>query len=511
VGRKEIGGEYIDVPWATMDTVADISCDLNDTAYRRALKGRATGRPFFLGKTWDIRKMSEASPLSEQSVAMGTGWDRSDAGRFVRVILPILDQTGFEARVVGGVVSTGWSEHDLDLLLHPTQGRDWADNPPDVSGLIQFAKDQGWVVKDREADQAGELGPDDPSIEITMPDGKEVDLFFTEDVNSHMRVVRESVIDPTRSSLDPDVFREDGSGRPKLRSGVRGYLLGIAGPFQQYGRVNGVYIVGSLLSYQWLRKSDLDLHIALDASEERIQAAFDDPRRKVGMLPGTDHEIQIYIEPKEIAFSHYDGVYDLIHDQWIKGPYNESVDAEAFLTIYRDFIRDLDVSIGELKRDIIDYEVLRQLDAQDLQRLEKKTSEKVKEINRELHWLSGARSIIRLLRSRAFRLDKMPEHLADLKSKQQVPENVLYKLLERYAYMRLLNAVDKTLDSGGISDPEQYQNLKTVLFGEEAEVDEMTTAAAAGSYDVPLGATPQGRRNPPAKKRKKKRKKDEDE
>jgi hypothetical protein len=385
--EADLRGNYIEVPWDTMDTVADISAVINKTAYRRALKGNAEGKHFFLGKDWDISKMSESTDL------------------------------------------------------------------------------------------------------------------------------KESIIDPTRDALDFKVFKHKSEqSQPILREDVRGYLLGLAKQFSHYGSVTGAYIVGSILSYQWLPTSDLDLHIVMAAGEEAIQRAFDDPQRKVGFLPGTRHDIQIYIEPDELAIDHYDGVYDLIAAEWVKGPYDESVDAEAFLTIYRDFIKQLDISVGELKRDLIDYEILRELEPPDLSRISDRTKIKLQEINGELRWLSGARSIIRALRDRAFRTPLTPTQIKELGSHQQVPENILYKLLERYEYMKLLNAVSTAVDNGGLGNPEAYGELRTAVLGTEEsalstisrKLDELTGAGAAGAYDVPFGQKPVGQRRKKRKRRKEK-------
>jgi hypothetical protein len=84
---------------------------------------------------------------------------------------------------------------------------------------------------------------------------------------------------------------------------------------------------------------------------------------------------------------------------------------------------------------------------------------------------------------------------------------VLYKLLERYHYLKLLKELEKVLKAadGDISTAKDVKGVEKAVKADgvvEELITELTTAVAAGPYEVPLGATPVGRQQ--WRKRKKK-------
>lgn len=287
-----------------------------------------------------------------------------------------------------------------------------------------------------------------------------------------------SVIDLPRETLDPKTW--DTSKKPSpllpqhrefILKNLHDYLksVGIEGNEQW---VNFLYADGSLLTYQWADDSDFDTYMLINwdmfraanvglmlelMSNNDIASLLTKLFRKSldgKLLPGTNHPVTYYVRGDELRQSS-DAIYDILNNKWLREPPQlpEEYDPEEhFKDVWQSvlkYAKDLDEKIGEVKRDIIDYEKFKEAlqytpyeDGKKYKFIEKKLNKKLKEINDEITDLMKEFEEIHEQRKEEF-LKEDAESAVELWkwSKSWAPGNLQYKFLERYKYIALLHAI----------------------------------------------------------------------
>lgn len=350
--------------------------------------------------------------------------------------------------------------------------------------------------------------------------------------------VVDSILDIARETLDPTLFILDGE-QPILQPEVRKQILQLVSSYSQWGKVSKVILIGSALTKQYASESDLDVTLIIEPFSEE---AYSTARITAGeswdkdFVVGTEHPINIFVRD-DYDPSTADQIYDVLSNKWIKQTAVEPIDIDAYMDMFRRYVREIDLTAAELKRDIVDFNKLREFDIDQLNGLKKKAEGKIAEINQDVQRLSAFYKVAHALRKAAFKQELSPEEIKQYQVKNLLPANILYKLLERYQYTRLLSELVKILnDAGGsIDTPDEVDDVEKALKQSESIdplideligscsggsvtldtrslssasvsltslINELTTGAAAGSYDVPLGATPQGRKKRRRDKRK---------
>ena len=287
----------------------------------------------------------------------------------------------------------------------------------------------------------------------------------------------EGILSPTQETLDPEIFEQKRDGSYVLWEWVRSFLLDVvATEFVAFGEVVGVYLVGSILSYQWEKDSDIDLSIVLKTEDDEdfrlaIEHAVEISGSGKLYIPETQHRVEPYIvaeEDWEETAKLKDGIYDVVRNKWIKGPYSYRADVARYMRRFRSLIRDVDIQIGELKRDLIDFDDLFSWDAEALNGLYKEVQRKIREVNLDVKRLVRTYEKIHQKRTAAFTKPLTPAQLRKYATANLLPSNVIYKLLQRYHYLRLLKAVTRALEKAGgkIDEPEDVELVKKAVYGE---------------------------------------------
>ena len=83
------------------------------------------------------------------------------------------------------------------------------------------------------------------------------------------------------------------------------------------------------------------------------------------LIPGTQHPINYYIITDKETYDNQnkkaDAVYDIEGNKFIKRPDDFEFNVDDYLADFNKKVQELDVIKGELKRDIIDYNELKEL------------------------------------------------------------------------------------------------------------------------------------------------------
>jgi len=259
--------------------------------------------------------------------------------------------------------------------------------------------------------------------------------------------ILESVIDPTRRSLDPLVFNKEGELyvlRPEIREQILGIIEEIS---TDTGLPLGnVYLKGSILSFQWMAETDVDVLLELDpqvgeADYEKIKELLKD--RTAELVIGTEHPLQFYVIRGSYEQSRADGLYDVKEGKWIFGPYDLEIDVEDYLQGFEETVHSIDLTKAELQRDLIDYEVFNQLKDEDVANLEGRLQTKIEEINDSVEALVAQYQHLSDMRDYSFEKPLSPQEIREYGSKNALPENVVFKLLERYHYINFMKELKR--------------------------------------------------------------------
>ena len=99
-------------------------------------------------------------------------------------------------------------------------------------------------------------------------------------------------------------------------------------------------------------------------------------------------------------------------------------------------VDEIDLIKGELKRDIIDYDELKELTPDDIEGLQSKISDKLNEIEKGIKDIIDIGVDIDTDRRAAFDKDMTPDEIKTFGIKNRLPKNVIYKMLEKYHYLK---------------------------------------------------------------------------
>lgn len=293
-------------------------------------------------------------------------------------------------------------------------------------------------------------------------------MKFTDKLDN---VFSESPIDPIRKTLDSKMFDD----KEELNGESLKFLKNIINDFDEnVTQIIGKSLIkGSILSYQWLPHTDVDLLVEIDENindhqwdiiGDQIEERYD------GMLiPGTKHPLQVFAHRGEYDIGNADGVYDL-YKGWIKGPYTHEIELDQYMNQFEETVQSMDLTTGELKRDLIDYEVLKQLKPDEIKGLKAQLNAKLDEIDIGVEDLINKRKKVKDTRRHAFDREMTPEEIRKFGSKNALPANVVQKMLERYHYMQFLTKIrnikdeDNKLTDNDIEELNGIFNIKGLEY-----------------------------------------------
>lgn len=288
----------------------------------------------------------------------------------------------------------------------------------------------------------------------------------------------ESSIDFPRTGLSQEVWKENGD-KVTLREDVRAKIDEL---LKLYPLLNldtlsdEIHIVGSITTNQYNDSADIDVHIPIpDQSvlpkdktpEDWVKDVFKFYRENpdVDRYVGT-HPIEVYLQLNPAQDLMSDGVYNYSKDEWIKGPTIKEASFDPYdafadaLATARDLASKADIEIGELKRDVIDYEVIKKAISEAPTDVKEKfvarLKSKLAEIEEDVRALMATRKEWLDMRKNASRPTSDTEAQEDIGlAKRWLDTNAVFKFLDRYEYHKLIKELEKMLETEkSISDTE---------------------------------------------------------
>jgi len=283
------------------------------------------------------------------------------------------------------------------------------------------------------------------------------------------RLIQEAVIDIPRRTYAKGVFDDADTNNPKLKQGVLDIINNQIKQFNEIKPVLKYSLVGSILTKTYRDDADLDVNVLFDVplpDRDVVRKELAKSLRNINgtLVPGTKHPINYYIitDPnvKETNDKMADAVFDIKSNTFIRKAKEFKFDAKRYAADFEKKVKEIDVVQGELKRDLIDYRELKELNPNDVLDLQEIINSKVIEVEDSINHLVAIGDEVLKDRATAFATDMTPEEIKNFGRKNQLPKNVVYKMLEKYHYLTFYKALKDIIKDGEITDTE-LDSIKT--------------------------------------------------
>jgi hypothetical protein len=283
------------------------------------------------------------------------------------------------------------------------------------------------------------------------------------------RLIKEAVIDIPRRTYAKGVFDNADTDNPKLKQTVLDIIENQIKQFNDLRPVLKYSLVGSILTKNYRDDADLDINVLFDVplpDRDVIRKELAKSLRNINgaLVPGTKHPINYYIitDPnvKETNDKMADAVFDIKSNTFIRKAKEFKFDAKRYAADFEKRVKEIDVVQGELKRDLIDYKELKELNPDDILNLQELINEKLDEIENGIKQLVDIGNTVLKDRADAFATDMTPEEIKTFGRKNQLPKNVVYKMLEKYHYLTFYKELKDILEDGQVTDAE-IQSIQT--------------------------------------------------
>ena len=284
-----------------------------------------------------------------------------------------------------------------------------------------------------------------------------------------MKTFLEAVIDIPRRTYAKGVFDNADTNNPKIKDSVKAQIDKQIEEFEKEYPVVKIGLIGSILTKRYRDDADLDINVLFDVpvekrEDERLRlsqkylSAKNPDNIQGKLIPGTKHPINFYFITDMKTYNDQekkaDAVFDIEDNKFIKRPEEFTFDPNLYVKDFEKKVQEIDVVKGELKRDIIDYRELEGLTNDDVLNLQDKINTKLDEIEDSIRDIIKIGDGVDAERRAAFDRDMSPDEIRQYGIKNRLPKAVIYKMLEKYHYLKFYKKCKKILDDGKVSDKE---------------------------------------------------------
>jgi hypothetical protein len=280
--------------------------------------------------------------------------------------------------------------------------------------------------------------------------------------------IGESVLDIPRDGLDPNVFQFPESGAPIINNRIKQQIIDGVSQIHLILPVQDYYVIGSILTTKYNDHSDIDVNCEVDVninpvSLENIVSLLKNINGKLAI--GTQHPINFYIVKGEFDQDKTEAIYDIANDRWIKEADDQPFNVRKFMSKFKSKLSGIDIATAELRRDLIDYDELSELNKTDISNIEFEVKKVLSNIEDDVSKIVQMYDNAKLIRKRAFNKDMTPMDIREFGRKNNLPDNIVYKMMERYFYkelaIRLRPLLDDDIEKSDI--PEIKKTFKDFL------------------------------------------------
>jgi hypothetical protein len=280
-------------------------------------------------------------------------------------------------------------------------------------------------------------------------------MIFDELINDWY--IGESVLDIPRDGLDPNVFQFPETGAPIINNRIKQQIIDGVSQIHLILPVQDYYVIGSILTTKYNEHSDIDVNCEVDVNInpvalENIIALLKNINGRLAI--GTQHPINFFIVKGEFDHDKTEAIYDIANDRWIKEADEQPFNVRKFMNKFKSKLSGIDIATAELRRDLIDYDELDDLDETDISNIEFEVKKVLANIEADVSKIVQMYDNAKLIRKRAFAKDMSPMDIREFGRKNNLPDNIVYKMMERYFYkelaMKLRPVLDDDIDESDI-------------------------------------------------------------
>lgn len=298
------------------------------------------------------------------------------------------------------------------------------------------------------------------------------------------KVLKESLIDFSRSGLSPHVWaREAGEYHLSLfaERKITGVLQQCPG-LDLFEIAAEIHIVGSITTNLYVDGTDVDIHILpRDTNQwskddvDEVRSWFENNRDSIGGYVGT-HPIEVYIQtnPNQDLLS--EGVYDVRRHTWLKGPrifpedYNPYEDFTDLFDDVQSSAEDADLLLGELKRDVIDYDTIKaalnRMSTEQRKKFLATLQRKLNEIEQDIERLVSMKKGWVDARRSTSQPTSPEQALEDVEmAKGWRNSNAIFKFLARYRYIRVIKDLGELIKDD--IEPDDIKMIRSIIGGSD--------------------------------------------
>ncbi len=296
----------------------------------------------------------------------------------------------------------------------------------------------------------------------------------------NIKQLQESIIDYPRAGLDLQVWDEQLNGVYQLRDSVEQKIYSVMDKHPDLDLRNlakRIHIVGSITTNQYVEDTDIDVHILpttpwTEAECKKVRKWFEKRKDEFGAYVG-QHPIEISVQFDVNQDYRSEGIYDMLNHVWVKGPkqvpldYDPKDDFSGILQDMKGTFQEADELLGELKRDVIDFDTLHKamlvMSREQQQKFLSSLHQKLKEIEDGIQELYDLRQIWIDARSVDMPKDASPEDI--LKDVQLARDwnnaNAAFKFLSKYQYLKIIGDLQGIINVN--IKPEDVGQIKNIL------------------------------------------------
>ena len=279
-------------------------------------------------------------------------------------------------------------------------------------------------------------------------------------MNKLVKIVQkifESIIDPPKKSLDQHVFNVDLTLTNNSRKQINNALQELLNSIKAFPKIEGIVLVGSILTLQWTEHSDIDVGIVIDydklvkslqvnnrVAANKYLASFlqsVNGKRFIGQ-----HPINFYVNDINDQIFKLDiNIYNFITNRWTKKTDKITYDSNE-IRVQKDIVRKCVMKINKIisstSMDIIDYKMLKSEISSNVG-----GHEQVLVLCNRLHMLKKKLEVdLNALESVTKRIKDVRRGTLDTDFENSGPAEIRYKLYERYNIFKSIRELVKVLN-----------------------------------------------------------------
>jgi hypothetical protein len=300
---------------------------------------------------------------------------------------------------------------------------------------------------------------------VTFFDDAVDNIELAKGIGIKTRHIQESILDEPQKEMDQKVWE---GVPPRLRQEI---FVQIANGLLFLGEdapITKLVVAGSLTGLRWTEDSDLDVTVILDVSEEELEDLKSKlPEVNGEFAAGTKHPINYFLMNQDPGLARFDAAYEPLNKEWLKPPKTEGISVADVYDKFKGLFKKIDLEKEEAKRSIVDIKLLERAleNSSDPRAVAEKIVQRIQDLDKSVDDLAQTFKKVHKDRNQAF--SDYEKVGGGSESPNLQPENVKYKMLERYHYLDFLKQLYKLTKKDGVETPEGFEKVADLLSKNE--------------------------------------------